>query len=72
MSNKRLAKSNHRKRKELRLREKEKLIYPYYCGGAVVAIGVVGVIGYYVYQSKTPVNQHREAPVHRHKETPVN
>ena len=36
----------------------------YYGAGAVVAIGVLGVIGYYVYKSKTPVHQSKESPVH--------
>ena len=39
----------------------------YYGAGAVVAIGVLGVTGYYVYQSKTP----KETEVHQPKETPV-
>ena len=46
----------------------------YYSAGAVVAIGVLGIIGYYVYQSKTPeenpVNQSKESLVHQPKETP--
>ena len=48
----------------------------HYSDGAVVAIGVSGVISCYVYQSKTPretpVNQPKEAPAHRPKETSVN
>ena len=48
----------------------------YYSTGVVVAIGVLGVIGYYVYQSNTPkenpVKQTNEAPVRRPKETPTN
>ena len=46
----------------------------YYGAGAVVAVGVFGVIGYYVYRSKTPkespVYQPKDAPVHRPKKTP--
>ena len=38
--------------------------------GAVVAIGMLGVISYYVYQFKTPVNQPKESPVHQRKRTP--
>ena len=38
----------------------------YYGAGAVVAIGVLGIISYYIYQSKTP----KEAPVNEPKETP--
>ena len=37
----------------------------YYSAGAVVAIGVLGVIGYYIYQSKTPKDQPNESPVHQ-------
>ena len=47
-----------------------------YGTGAIVAIGVLGISGYYVYQSKTPkknpVHQTNEALVHRPKETPAN
>ena len=39
----------------------------YYDAGAVVAIGVLGVIRYYISQSKT----HKETPVHQPKEPPV-
>ena len=42
----------------------------YYGAGAVVAVGVLGVIGYYVYQSRTLVKQPKEAPVYQLKETP--
>ena len=42
----------------------------YYAAGVVVAIGVLGVIGYYVYQSRTLVNQCKKAPVYQLKETP--
>ena len=75
---KRLAEHNRRKREELarmkaQKRESESKL-TYYGAGAVVAIGVLGVISYYVYKSKTPketpVNQQKEAPVHQPKETP--
>ena len=39
----------------------------YYGAGAIVAIGVLDVIGYYVYKSKTP----EENPVNQTKETLV-
>ena len=42
----------------------------YHGAGAVVAIGVLGVIGYYVYQSKTPKDQPKEMPVQQPKKTP--
>ena len=32
----------------------------YYGSGALVAIGVSGIVGYYAYQSKTSVNQPKE------------
>ena len=46
-------------------------ISQYYGTGAVVAIVVSGVIGYYGFQYKTPVNQLKEAPAHQPKETPA-
>ena len=57
----RLAEWNCRKREEnvqLAKAQSESNI-TYYGAGGVVAIGVLGVIGYYVYQSKTP----KETPV---------
>ena len=50
----------------------------YYGAGAVITVGLLGVIGYCVYQSKTtkdkpkesPLYQPKEAPVHQPKETP--
>ena len=65
----RLAEWNHRKREEnvqLAKAQSESNI-TYYGTGTIVAIGVLGVISYYVYQSKTP----KETPVHQPKETPV-
>ena len=66
---KRLAECNRQNREMLKAQKIEgetKLIY--YGAGAVVAFGVLGVIGYYLYQSKTPkenlVNETNEAPVH--------
>ena len=66
----RLSEHNHRKREEhaqLAKTQSESNI-TYYGAGVVVAIGVLGVIGYYVYQSKTP----KETPVHQSKEAQVN
>ena len=39
----------------------------FYGTAAIVAIGVLGAIGYYFYQSETP----QETSVHQPKETPV-
>ena len=44
----------------------------YYGAGAILAIGVLGAIGYYAYQSRTPVNQTNETPFQQPKETPAN
>ena len=44
----------------------------YYGAGAVVATGVLGVISYCIYQSKTHKDQPKQTPVNRPKETPVN
>ena len=58
----RLAEWNHRKREEnvqlTKARSESNMTY--YGAGAVVAIGVLGVIGYYIYQSNTP----KETPVY--------
>ena len=43
---KRLAEYNHRKREELKVQKSEVLT------GAVLAVGVIGSLGYYVYQAK--------------------
>ena len=64
-----LAEWNHRNREEsaqlAKAQSEPKLTY--YGAGAVVAIGVLGAIGYYVYQYKTPeetlVNQTNETLV---------
>ena len=54
---KRLAEHNHEKRKEQR-KEQAKLektasrVNQYYGIGAVIALGVIGGLGYYIYQSK--------------------
>ena len=76
---KRLAESNCRKREECaRLaKAQSESNLTYYGARAVVAIGVLGVISYYFYKSKTPkenpVNQPKETPVHRpRKFQPIN
>ena len=52
---KRLAESNHKKR-EAKKREQVKLeasgVNQYYGIGAVIALGVIGGLGYYIYQTK--------------------
>ena len=52
---KRLAESNHKKR-ETKKREQAKLeasgVNQYYGIGAVIAFGVIGGLGYYIYQTK--------------------
>ena len=57
---KRLAESNHKKR-EVKKREEQRkeqvklevsTIKQYYGIGAVIALGVIGGLGYYIYQSK--------------------
>ena len=52
---KRLAESNHKKR-EVKIREQAKLeasgVNQYYGIGAVIALGVIGGLGYYIYRSK--------------------
>ena len=67
---KRLAEYNRRKREELAQMKVQKSVNKliYNGAGAVAAIGVLGVISYYIYQSKT----HKETPVNQPKETPVN
>ena len=65
----RLAEHNHRKREELAqlAKSQSESNITYYGAGAVVAIGVLDVIGYYVCESKTP----KETLVHQPQETPV-
>ena len=53
---KRLAAINHRKREVKKKEEQAKLkkigVNQYYGIGAVIALGVIGGLGYYIYQSK--------------------
>ena len=67
---KRLAEHNRRKREELKAQRETNLTY--YGAGAIVAIGDLGVISYYAYQSKTPVHKPKEIPVQQPKKTPAN
>ena len=67
----RLAEHNCRKREHMKAQKSEsKTNLTYYGTGAVVAIGVLGVISYYIYQSKTHKDKPKESPVLRPKETP--
>ena len=64
---KKLAEYSHRKREELtqmkvQKRERETNI-TYYGAGAVVAIGVLGVVNYHAYKCETPVHQPKQTPV---------
>ena len=61
---KRLAKSNRRKREELKAQRERETKLPYYGAGVAIAIALLGVISYYVYQSKTPKDQPKESQVH--------
>ena len=70
---KRLAEHNREQMKAQKSESKTNLIY--YGAGAIIAVGVLGVISYYIYRSKTskesPVYQPKESPVHQPKESPV-
>ena len=62
---KRLAESNHKKR-EAKKREQAKLeasgVNQYYGIGAVIALGVIGGLGYYIYRSKKGEQQNNPKP----------
>ena len=62
---KRLAESNHKKR-EAKKREQAKLeasgVNQYYGIGAVIALGVTGGLGYYIYRSKKGEQQNNPKP----------
>ena len=53
---KRLAESNHKKREAKKREEQVKLeksgVNQYYGIGAVIALGVIGGLGYYIYRTK--------------------
>ena len=61
---KRLAAHNHRKREELQVKKREEQVQvqkseasevnQYYGIGAVIAVGVISGLGYYIYQTKQP------------------
>ena len=63
-SGKRLAEHNHRKREQMKAQKSEsETNLTFYGAGAIVATEALGIIGYYIYQSKNPVNQPKETPV---------
>ena len=47
---KRLAKYNHKKREDLKVKKSE--VSQYYGIGALLAVGAIGGLGYYIYQAK--------------------
>ena len=66
---KRLAEHNHKKREAKEREEQVKLektairVNQYYGIGAVIALGVIGGLGYYIYQTKkgeVPNNPHQQ------------
>ena len=73
---KRLAEHNRGKREELAEMKAQKseneTNLTYYGAATIVAIGVLGVIGYDVYQSKTHKDQPKQTPVNLSKRTPAN
>ena len=63
---KRLAESNHKKREAKKREEQVKLeasgVNQYYGIGAVVALGVIGGLGYYIYRTKKGEQQNNPKP----------
>ena len=67
---KRLAESNRKKREVKKREEQAKLgssgnwrpVNQYYGIGAVIALGVIGGLGYYIYQTKTVEQQNNPKP----------
>ena len=54
---KRLATHNHKKREEKKREEAQNGgMNQYYRIGAVIAVGVIGGLGYYIYRTKQPLN----------------
>ena len=71
-----MAEFNHRNKENLaqaaKAQEGEPKLNQAYSIGAVIAVGVLGLLSHYVSQlKKTPVNQTNEAPVYHPKETPA-
>ena len=60
---KRLAESNHKKREAKKQAKLEASgVNQYYGIGAVIALGVIGGLGYYIYQSKKGEQQNNPKP----------
>ena len=63
---KRLAESNHKKREAKKREEQVKLeasgVNQYYGIGAVLALGVIGDLGYYIYRTKKGEQPQRNNP----------
>ena len=60
---KRLAESNHKRRKAKKQAKLEASgVNQYYGIGAVIALGVIGGLGYYIYQSKKGEQQNNPKP----------
>ena len=63
---KRLAESNHKKREAKKREEQVKLeasgVNQYYGIGAVLALGVIGGLGYYIYRTKKGEQQNNPKP----------
>ena len=63
---KRLAESNHKKREAKKKEERVKLeasgVNQYYGIGAVLALGVIGGLGYYIYRTKKGEQQNNPKP----------
>ena len=70
---KRLAESN-RKKREAKKREQAKLepsgVNQYYGIGAVIALGVIGGLGYYIYRSKKREQPQQSNPKPHHQMQP--
>ena len=63
---KRLAESNHKKREAKKREQQVKLeasgVNQYYGIGAVIALGVIGGLGYYIYRAKKVEQQNNPKP----------
>ena len=63
----RLAEYNRKKKKELKLHKSE--VSQCYGIGAVLAVGVIGGLGYYVYQAKKEAMPNNPPPQQPHAQT---
>ena len=71
---KRLAESNHKKKEAKKREEQVKLeasgVNQYYGTGAVLALGVIGGLGYYIYQTKKGEQPQQNNPKPHHQMQP--